>query len=168
LKTPSMHDDLRKEYESHPIAQLVEIADSRDGEYRPEAIEAARAELSRRGETWEKGPDRHRDEDQLLEKSAKKSFLKGLYIVCWVMVCRSLIEIATAFFAARTENQTTLESSDFRVSIIMLLAFLICAWGLHVRLFRRPLLGRGRDPLSRLLIWQAKSRPPEMPDPDRR
>lgn len=50
-----MGTDFRDEYRSFPTQSLVDIAasDIENSEYRPEAIQAARAELEERGVNWQ-------------------------------------------------------------------------------------------------------------------
>lgn len=53
MKGGSMDAEFREKYRLLPTVKLVAIAGSDTSEYRPEAIDAARAELESRGESWE-------------------------------------------------------------------------------------------------------------------
>jgi hypothetical protein len=76
-------DDFRKQYESYASPRLVKIANSDTGEYRTEAIEAARAELTSRGETWQisqdNGTGEHLDSssEEKGDKGVRKDFLEA-------------------------------------------------------------------------------------------
>ena len=168
----SMWDQLRKEYQSYSTPQLVQIAKSRAGEYRPEAVEAAKAELANRGEDWQTSRYGAMDADppeQDGNHGIKGKFLLLIYVLCWVMVCRFAIEIAMSFILAEpVEKAAVLKSSDIAANVVLMLALFVAAWGLHIRVFGKPMIGRGRDPLTRILVWIDKLRPAPMPSSRKR
>ncbi|MGD0309066.1 MAG: DUF4328 domain-containing protein [Acidobacteriota bacterium] len=128
--SPSMASEFRQEYRSLPTLKLVAIANSDTSEYRAAAIEAARAELTHRGENWQDEETVMQAENPVSEVDAGKfremtSMTKLLKILLGVSAAMAIVRLFSAclqflLLAGGTFSQAEGHANDSRQAVIAL------------------------------------------------
>ncbi len=166
--------DFRKEYQAYPSRELAKIANAIAGEYRPEAIEAARIELANRGESWQKRKSGFRNEKEGMRREGagigRRESLITRYVVCLALLGFGTIRLMISLISLYRQGGSSFRLSDFALPCPLILISLFGLWGLHRRLFRGPRQEKETNPLLNFFARLDSFRPPPIEgetDPER-